>query len=128
MASEATSEHLNFLEGHAPPFPTCYMFTHTLKWPHTTLKMISTPLSMCIINVIHSLGLNCIPTFVKKLGKFPKYHIVTPILNPPECPACHMRYDLARGGSIHFQCTQCPHEFCSGCGGSFKSGKVWKTF
>ena len=25
---------------------------------------------------------------------------------------------------MHFRCTQCPNEFCSGCGGSFKNGKV----
>ena len=37
-----------------------------------------------------------------------------------ECPACHFRYDLARGGCMHFKCTQCPNEFCSGCGQAFK--------
>ena len=42
----------------------------------------------------------------------------------PECPACHMRYDLARGGCLHFRCTQCPNKFCSGCGKSFKQGRV----
>jgi len=44
--------------------------------------------------------------------------------NGIDCPNCHMRYDLARGGCMHFRCTQCPNEFCSGCGGSFKNGKV----
>ena len=56
------------------------------------------------------------------------YHIIIPVLIPLECPACHMHYDLAKGGSIHFQCTRCPNEFCSGCGVSFKNPKVWKTF
>ena len=41
-----------------------------------------------------------------------------------ECPQCHMRYDLARGGCMHFRCTRCPNEFCSGCGESFKNGQV----
>ena len=56
------------------------------------------------------------------------YHIIIPVLIPLECPACHMRYDLAKGGSIHFQCTRCSNEFCGGCGVSFKNPKVWKTF
>ena len=25
---------------------------------------------------------------------------------------------------MHFKCTRCPNEFCSGCGGSFKQGQV----
>ena len=36
-----------------------------------------------------------------------------------ECPGCKFRYDLARGGCMHFHCTQCPHEFCSGCNNEF---------
>ncbi len=44
--------------------------------------------------------------------------------SPSECPQCHMRYDLARGGCMHFRCTRCPNEFCSGCSKSFKNGKV----
>ena len=47
---------------------------------------------------------------------------------PAECPQCHMRYDLARGGCIHFKCTRCPNEFCSGCGESFKDAKVSQEF
>ena len=44
-----------------------------------------------------------------------------------ECPDCHMRYELARGGCMHFKCTRCPNEFCSGCGGSFKKAEVGHT-
>ena len=33
-----------------------------------------------------------------------------------ECPKCHCRYDLARGGCLHFKCGQCPTDFCGGCG------------
>ncbi|PIK62631.1 hypothetical protein BSL78_00423 [Apostichopus japonicus] len=28
---------------------------------------------------------------------------------------CKMRYELAKGGCIHFKCAQCMHEFCCGC-------------
>ncbi|KAL5514972.1 hypothetical protein EMCRGX_G000070 [Ephydatia muelleri] len=30
--------------------------------------------------------------------------------NGIECPACHFCYDLARGGCMHFKCTQCPKD------------------
>ncbi|KAL5466679.1 hypothetical protein EMCRGX_G030823 [Ephydatia muelleri] len=48
--------------------------------------------------------------------------------NGIECPACHSRYDLARGGCMHFKCTQCPNEFCSGCGQAFKENQACKRF
>ncbi|KAJ7313157.1 hypothetical protein JRQ81_004430 [Phrynocephalus forsythii] len=35
------------------------------------------------------------------------------------CPKCKFSYALARGGCMHFQCTQCRHHFCSGCYGAF---------
>jgi hypothetical protein len=41
-----------------------------------------------------------------------------------ECPGCHAYYELGRGGCMHFKCTRCPSEFCSGCGGSIRKGKV----
>ena len=31
------------------------------------------------------------------------------------CPACKYRYDLSKGGCMHFKCSMCEHEFCSGC-------------
>ena len=31
------------------------------------------------------------------------------------CPGCKFRYDLSKGGCMHFKCAMCPHEFCSGC-------------
>ena len=31
-------------------------------------------------------------------------------------------YALAKGGCMHFTCTQCKYEFCSGCGEPFKQG------
>ncbi|KAG0721320.1 E3 ubiquitin-protein ligase RNF31 [Chionoecetes opilio] len=31
-------------------------------------------------------------------------------------------YSLAKGGCMHFKCTQCKYEFCSGCGQPFRQG------
>lgn len=39
--------------------------------------------------------------------------------NGIDCPSCKMRYDLAKGGCMHFRCPQCGHEFCSGCSEPF---------
>ena len=36
-----------------------------------------------------------------------------------ECPSCGFRYALAKGACMHFKCTQCPAEFCSGCNSYF---------
>ncbi|XP_074616900.1 E3 ubiquitin-protein ligase RNF31-like isoform X2 [Acropora palmata] len=36
-------------------------------------------------------------------------------MNGIVCPRCKFRYDLAKGGCMHFKCAMCPHEFCSGC-------------
>nr|XP_033780129.1 E3 ubiquitin-protein ligase RNF31 [Geotrypetes seraphini]XP_033780130.1 E3 ubiquitin-protein ligase RNF31 [Geotrypetes seraphini] len=35
------------------------------------------------------------------------------------CPNCKFSYSLARGGCMHFKCSQCRHEFCSGCYNTF---------
>ncbi|XP_077646031.1 E3 ubiquitin-protein ligase RNF31 [Lonchura striata] len=35
------------------------------------------------------------------------------------CPRCGQRFALARGGCLHFQCSQCRHQFCAGCGVPF---------
>ncbi|XP_006010093.1 E3 ubiquitin-protein ligase RNF31 [Latimeria chalumnae] len=35
------------------------------------------------------------------------------------CPHCKFAYALARGGCMHFNCSQCRHEFCSGCYNTF---------
>ncbi|XP_071824439.1 uncharacterized protein [Apostichopus japonicus] len=35
--------------------------------------------------------------------------------NGINCPRCKMRYELAKGGCMHFKCSQCMHEFCCGC-------------
>lgn len=48
-----------------------------------------------------------------------------------ECPNCKYRYDLSKGGCMHFKCTTCSHEFCSGCYNPFVNtdGQVlsWRT-
>ncbi|XP_033625878.1 E3 ubiquitin-protein ligase RNF31-like [Asterias rubens] len=40
--------------------------------------------------------------------------------NGIDCPKCKMRYELAKGGCMHFKCGMCTHEFCSGCNAPFK--------
>ncbi|GFT84294.1 e3 ubiquitin-protein ligase RNF31, partial [Nephila pilipes] len=44
-----------------------------------------------------------------------------------DCPVCHFRYALAKGGCMHFRCTQCQHDFCSGCSRPFKMGQLSKV-
>ncbi|XP_049852715.1 E3 ubiquitin-protein ligase lubel isoform X2 [Schistocerca gregaria] len=39
-----------------------------------------------------------------------------------DCPKCHFRFSLARGGCMHFTCSQCKYEFCCGCGKPFLMG------
>ncbi|XP_042542289.1 E3 ubiquitin-protein ligase RNF31 isoform X1 [Dipodomys spectabilis] len=39
--------------------------------------------------------------------------------NGIDCPKCKFSYALARGGCMHFHCTQCRHQFCSGCYNTF---------
>ncbi|KAG1686326.1 E3 ubiquitin-protein ligase RNF31 [Nymphon striatum] len=39
-----------------------------------------------------------------------------------QCPKCKFKFSLARGGCMHYKCTQCQYEFCSGCGKPFKMG------
>lgn len=38
------------------------------------------------------------------------------------CPKCRFTYSLAKGGCMHFTCTECKYEFCSGCGQPFRQG------
>ncbi|XP_043914761.1 E3 ubiquitin-protein ligase RNF31 isoform X2 [Protopterus annectens] len=42
--------------------------------------------------------------------------------NGIECPKCKFQYALSKGGCMHFKCTQCRHEFCSGCYNMFLAG------
>ncbi|CAG9825410.1 unnamed protein product [Phaedon cochleariae] len=42
--------------------------------------------------------------------------------NGIDCPKCKFRYSLAKGGCMHFTCTQCKYEFCYGCGKPFMMG------
>ena len=47
-----------------------------------------------------------------------------PFVLSSECPNCKFRYALAKGGCIHFTCTQCKFEFCCGCRMPFRKGGV----
>ncbi|XP_043544110.1 uncharacterized protein si:dkey-181m9.8 isoform X2 [Chiloscyllium plagiosum] len=44
--------------------------------------------------------------------------------NGIECPNCRVRFDLSRGGCIHFRCTECHYQFCGGCKQPFKLGSA----
>ena len=44
--------------------------------------------------------------------------------NGIDCPSCNNRYDLAKGGCMHFRCITCSYQFCSGCKSPFKQGQV----
>ncbi|XP_069813512.1 E3 ubiquitin-protein ligase RNF31-like isoform X2 [Dendropsophus ebraccatus] len=42
--------------------------------------------------------------------------------NGIECPSCRFRFDLWKGGCLHFKCTQCQYDFCGGCRQPFLQG------
>ncbi|XP_013410818.1 uncharacterized protein LOC106173998 [Lingula anatina] len=48
--------------------------------------------------------------------------------NGIDCPNCNFRYALAKGGCMHFKCTQCRHEFCAGCYQAFKRAENCKMY
>ncbi|XP_017269594.1 E3 ubiquitin-protein ligase RNF31 isoform X2 [Kryptolebias marmoratus] len=35
------------------------------------------------------------------------------------CPQCNFQYALTKGGCMHFNCSQCRYQFCSGCNNPF---------
>ncbi|XP_054607891.1 E3 ubiquitin-protein ligase RNF31 isoform X2 [Nothobranchius furzeri] len=35
--------------------------------------------------------------------------------NGINCPQCNFQYALTKGGCMHFSCSQCRYQFCSGC-------------
>ncbi|XP_019110054.2 E3 ubiquitin-protein ligase RNF31 [Larimichthys crocea] len=35
------------------------------------------------------------------------------------CPHCRFQYALTKGGCMHFSCSQCRYQFCSGCNNSY---------
>uniref|UniRef100_A0A4W4GZP1 RBR-type E3 ubiquitin transferase n=1 Tax=Electrophorus electricus TaxID=8005 RepID=A0A4W4GZP1_ELEEL len=39
--------------------------------------------------------------------------------NGINCPNCKFQYALAKGGCMHFTCSQCRYEFCCGCNNPF---------
>ncbi len=38
---------------------------------------------------------------------------------PAACPNCRFQYALSKGGCMHFCCSQCRYQFCSGCNNPF---------
>eukprot|EP00057_Strongylocentrotus_purpuratus_P011408 XP_011665882.1 PREDICTED: uncharacterized protein LOC100892326 isoform X1 [Strongylocentrotus purpuratus] len=48
--------------------------------------------------------------------------------NGIECPRCKMRFELAKGGCMHFKCPQCTFEFCCGCSQPMKRGDACHKF
>lgn len=48
--------------------------------------------------------------------------------NGIECPRCKMRYELAKGGCMHFKCPQCTFEFCCGCNEPMKKADACTKF
>lgn len=46
------------------------------------------------------------------------------LLSLTDCPKCKFSYALARGGCMHFHCTQCRYQFCSGCYNAFYAKNV----
>uniref|UniRef100_A0A3P8SIA2 Uncharacterized protein n=1 Tax=Amphiprion percula TaxID=161767 RepID=A0A3P8SIA2_AMPPE len=52
--------------------------------------------------------------------------------NDPEdngitCPHCRFQYALTKGGCMHFSCSQCRYQFCSGCNNPYHKVNVCKT-
>eukprot|EP00064_Thunnus_orientalis_P004382 superscaffoldBa00000396_g4393 len=39
------------------------------------------------------------------------------------CPNCRFQYALSKGGCMHFCCSQCRYQFCSGCNNPFHTNK-----
>ncbi|KAI4885278.1 hypothetical protein NFI96_013677 [Prochilodus magdalenae] len=44
-------------------------------------------------------------------------------LNHQDCPKCKFQYALAKGGCMHFTCSQCRYEFCCGCNNPYHKTK-----
>ncbi|KAF7647967.1 hypothetical protein LDENG_00163850 [Lucifuga dentata] len=40
-------------------------------------------------------------------------------LSVSACPHCRFQYALTKGGCMHFSCSQCRYQFCSGCNNPF---------
>ena len=95
------------------------------------LMIFSAPISFLFLN---KELLFLIDTLVDWFSRWDKYtcsntgiieiRIVFSYLCSTECPQCKMRYELAKGGCMHFKCTQCMFQFCCGCNKPFLNGQV----
>lgn len=43
---------------------------------------------------------------------------------PAACPHCRFQYALTKGGCMHFSCSQCRYQFCSGCNNPYHKVRV----
>ncbi|KAI1295593.1 E3 ubiquitin-protein ligase RNF31 [Halotydeus destructor] len=44
--------------------------------------------------------------------------------NGIDCPKCSFRFELSKGGCLHYHCTQCAHDFCGCCKAPFLKSSV----
>lgn len=52
---------------------------------------------------------------------------LTSCLSPSACPNCRFQYALSKGGCMHFCCSQCRYQFCSGCNNPFHTVSLTHT-
>ncbi|KAK5849762.1 hypothetical protein PBY51_014068 [Eleginops maclovinus] len=43
------------------------------------------------------------------------------------CPQCKFQYALTKGGCMHFSCSQCRYQFCSGCNNPYHKTIYWEA-
>lgn len=85
--------------------------TSSAALPHCVDAPVVVPLSSCSPNSISCiifLLLNCKKPLISE----------NRLLTPPSfaaCPHCRFQYALTKGGCMHFSCSQCRYQFCSGC-------------
>lgn len=83
-------------------------YTHVCTRMHTSTQHIHathTPVS-------YSLNLN--PMFSVNDDMFTRLTRLS-----TACPNCRFQYALSKGGCMHFCCSQCRYQFCSGCNNPF---------
>ncbi|XP_072900047.1 uncharacterized protein [Hemitrygon akajei] len=73
-------------------------------------------------------GISCEQFKMWKKQNNPEYQASTLDIylsrNGIDCPNCSARFDLSRGGCMHFNCPECQYQFCGGCKRPFKTGSA----
>lgn len=72
----------------------------------------------------HHQGLSCEDFKVWQHQNQQDRHHSTLMHNIIECPRCQFVFSLAKGGCLHFTCSQCLHQFCGGCSRPFALGQA----